>query len=198
MSGPPREVFDGADKLASMAALEFMGDAKRVAQGLEAMRGEGGSKVRWEWEWRCEGCDAACIPVRTESRCLCGHRMREHAPPGGPDGGRCACKSARCTCKGFFYIVAEGAWVLRCSCKHKHTEHDPVTKKCVKPGCRTCKGFHSPWNCNCGHPWASHRQQQVQRAANPLFSSLMADAISDVNNYDTLRRGQDPSSEGKI
>ena len=191
MSGagrPARAVFGGADELAQMAAREFMRDPGRVEQGLEAMRGErtGG---RWEWEWRCEACESACIPVRTESRCLCGHRMKEHAPPAGPGAGRCVCKSARCACKGFFYIVAEGAWVLRCSCKHKHTEHDPVTKKCVKPGCKDCKVFFSPWNCNCGHAWSQHTQRQVQRMSNPLFSSLMAEAIADVNNYDALKRG---------
>lgn len=53
-----------------------------------------------------------------------------------------ACTSAKCTCKKFFYIVAEGAWILRCRCKHKHIEHDPsgTPFKCSKPKCG-CSGF---------------------------------------------------------
>lgn len=30
-----------------------------------------------------------------------------------------SCAGKGCTCRGFFYIVAEGAWILRCRCKHK-------------------------------------------------------------------------------
>lgn len=58
----------------------------------------------------------------------------------------------------FFYLVAEGSWILRCRCKHKHTEHDcgPGPHKCLK--CAGCTGFDSPWVCNCGHNWASHQQ----------------------------------------
>lgn len=49
---------------------------------------------------------------------------REHAEHGTKcSGGR------GCPCKAFFYIVAEGSWILRCRCKHKHIEHDPVTHK---------------------------------------------------------------------
>lgn len=31
----------------------------------------------------------------------------------------CSCDGKGCACRGFFYIVAEGAWILRCRCKHK-------------------------------------------------------------------------------
>lgn len=78
--------------------------------------------------WRCGTCNHDCVPIRSESRCLCGHRFREHEGR----GGRCCCRSAKCACPAFYFIVAEGSWVLRCSCKHKHTEHDPVSKQCAK------------------------------------------------------------------
>jgi hypothetical protein len=68
---------------------------------------------------------------------------------------RCGCPG--CACASFFFIVAEGSWVLRCRCKHRHTEHDPVTRTCAKSGC-SCVAFHSPWVCNCDHPWADHEQ----------------------------------------
>lgn len=29
--------------------------------------------------WQCGGCDnRECVPIRAESRCLCGHRLKEH------------------------------------------------------------------------------------------------------------------------
>lgn len=30
------------------------------------------------WAWECTLCEQECVPIRTESRCLCGHRMKEH------------------------------------------------------------------------------------------------------------------------
>ena len=28
--------------------------------------------------WVCRTCQSECIPIRSESRCLCGHRLKEH------------------------------------------------------------------------------------------------------------------------
>jgi hypothetical protein len=109
--------------------------------------------------WVCSTCDAACVPIRSESRCICGHRLKEHKE-GGPGEHRCSARG--CACAGFFFIVAEGSWILRCACKHKHTEHDPASHKCAKPKCG-CARFHSPWVCNCNHPWAHHKQVLVER-----------------------------------
>ena len=39
--------------------------------------------------WVCTACDKACIPIRSESRCLCGHRLKEH----GNRSGTGACRS---------------------------------------------------------------------------------------------------------
>jgi hypothetical protein len=111
-------------------------------------------------KWACTECSNECIPVMRESRCLCGHRMKEHrSNPRNPLAFPCTSKSCKCT--HFFYLVAEGAWILRCRCKHKHTDHDcgPGPHKCTK--CAACSGFDSPWVCNCGHTWASHLQQSV-------------------------------------
>jgi hypothetical protein len=111
-------------------------------------------------KWACTECSNECIPIMRESRCLCGHRMKEHkSNPRNPLAFPCASKS--CKCAHFFYLVAEGAWILRCRCKHKHTDHDcgPGAHKCSK--CAACSGFDSPWVCNCGHTWASHQQQSV-------------------------------------
>ena len=120
-------------------------------------------------KWICNSCSNQCLPVIRESRCLCGHRMKEHSPSHtivksdskGPPNMPCAAK--KCKCQNFLYVVAEGSWVLRCRCKHKHIEHDcsraPFTclnQKCVKEN--LCQGFDSPWVCNCGHTWSTHSQ----------------------------------------
>lgn len=84
------------------------------------------------------------------------------------------CRNKSCNCESFFYIVAEGAWILRCRCKHKHIDHDPNTHQCKKPNC-ACEGFLSPWVCNCNHPWSDHRQKLITKeVANYSFDlSLM-------------------------
>ena len=131
--------------------------------------------------WRCRTCSRDCFPIRSESRCLCGHRLKEHTAPGASgfadcrcvdvfshgrlEPGRhqralCRCSRQGCRCTAFFYIVAEGAWVLRCRCKHKHTEHDPVSYRCSKAKCG-CAAFDSPWVCNCNHAWGDHIQARV-------------------------------------
>lgn len=107
-------------------------------------------------QWLCNHCKRACIPVRGESRCLCGHRYKQHK---FDTNGKCKCSVRNCQCGQFFFVVAEGAWVLRCRCKHKHTDHDPAKwpHRCTKRGCE-CNGFTSPWVCNCGHKWTEHTQ----------------------------------------
>ena len=111
-------------------------------------------------KWVCQECSNECIPVMRESRCLCGHRLKEHKS--NPKNKMSfPCSSKNCKCNHFFFLVAEGAWILRCRCKHKHTDHDcsPGVHKCNK--CTQCVGFDSPWVCNCGHTWASHTQNTV-------------------------------------
>lgn len=110
-------------------------------------------------KWACQECHNECIPVMRESRCLCGHRMKEHKH--STKDNKSPCASRGCRCNHFFYLVAEGAWILRCRCKHKHTDHDcgPGVHKCSK--CAGCAGFDSPWVCNCGHSWGFHKQQTV-------------------------------------
>ena len=117
-------------------------------------------------KWVCQECNNECIPVIRESRCLCGHRLKDHplkveTLQSGKEKVSFKCSSRNCACKNFFYIVAEGAWVLRCRCKHKHIDHDcskaPYScKKCNNPS--KCAGFDSPWVCNCGCVWGKHKQ----------------------------------------
>ncbi|KAL4422701.1 hypothetical protein ABPG75_008898 [Micractinium tetrahymenae] len=145
--------------------------------------------------WVCGTCQRECIPIRSESRCLCGHRYKEHQQD--HPVGAWSCGSKGCACRGFFYIVAEGAWILRCRCKHKHIEHSPATHACVKPGCG-CSAFDSPWVCNCDHPWADHKQIEVEKRNTSIMAGMMEAAAADINRWDLLRRGSDaPGGGGK-
>ena len=126
--------------------------------------------------WECDECATSCFPTNSESRCLCGHRLRDHPPvppaprPGArpPAAGKFtpwACTSGKCACRAFYYIPAEGQWMLRCVCKRKAVEHDPrPPHKSTKPPLNgvVCNGFSSPWVCNCGHPWSRHTQRFVE------------------------------------
>ncbi|GLC38988.1 hypothetical protein PLESTB_001781000 [Pleodorina starrii] len=145
--------------------------------------------------WVCGTCQRECVPIRSESRCLCGHRLREHDPASSKAASRC--KASKCSCRGFFFIVAEGAWVLRCRCKHKHVEHDPATRSCAKSGC-SCRSFDSPWVCNCDHPWSDHKQlvvvKQVVSVRDMLGGMSLAEVggggpAREVNDYGALKRG---------
>lgn len=122
-------------------------------------------------KWACQECLNECIPVMRESRCLCGHRMKEHKL-NSKDNITFPCSAKSCRCRHFFYLVAEGAWILRCRCKHKHTDHEcgPGVHKCLK--CSACGGFDSPWVCNCGHTWSSHKQQTVVITENNIAAEF--------------------------
>eukprot|EP00898_Chlorokybus_atmophyticus_P007443 jgi/Chlat1/76/Chrsp1S03029 len=113
-----------------------------MAGAAEAAGGEAAANTKTVISWACKGCERECLPVREESRCLCGHRLKAHNPSQHPKAYACA--DAKCKCPMFFYIVAEGSWILRCRCKHKHVEHDPVTHACAKATCK-CQRFDSPW-----------------------------------------------------
>ena len=135
--------------------------------------------------WVCNTCDKECIPIRSESRCLCGHRLKEHdeTQTDNTNGkGIVPCKHPKCKCKNFYFIVADGAWILRCQCKHKHTDHDPTGKDhpCLRNNCK-CKSFFSPWVCNCDHPWSAHKQILREKIFDPsrLFGGI--DNLQDLN-----------------
>jgi hypothetical protein len=114
-----------------------------------------GESTKECWVWRCKQCQQECVPIRSQSRCMCGHRLANHTT------STHGCTS--CKCPRFRFIVAEGAWILKCRCKHKHTDHAAAAPHaCSKASC-SCSGFDSPWVCNCDHPWAQHEQLLVTK-----------------------------------
>ena len=95
-----------------------------------------------------------------------------------------------------FHAVAEGAWILRCRCKHKHTEHDPITYACRKPNCK-CGVFDSPWVCNCNHSWSSHMQVRNSLGWDESYIGLWkvmhqvrVSLCSSTSGWDTVARAQ--------
>lgn len=123
----------------------------------------------------------ACLPRSVFNPC---HHLLPSALP-------CPCRSCKCggcACPRFFFVVAQGAWVLRCRCKHKHVEHDAASRACAKSTC-ACTAFDSPWVCNCDHAWADHVQQEVADAPSGGVASLLAAAAQEVNDWQHVQRG---------
>lgn len=81
--------------------------------------------------------------------------------------------------------------MLRCQCKHKAVEHDPVTHACKRGNCR-CDKFKSPWVCNCDHPWSDHYQEEVTMLYKPLTAQVDdSNDFSEINPWQDLKRGLD-------
>lgn len=82
--------------------------------------------------------------------------------------------------------------MLRCRCKHKHIEHDPVSLECTKAACAgKCERFDSPWVCNCNHPWSGHVQKVEVREFRSM-GEMMAEVAPEVNDWAAIERGRDP------
>lgn len=152
---------------------------ERAASGQAASTS--GRRLKWE----CTGCQRECFVIRAESRCICGHRYKDHSQAQG-----WGCQSNKCPCRRFFYIFAEGSFILRCRCKHKHTEHDPNTRACARADC-VCTRFDSPWVCNCDHAWGAHRQVEADAVQDGFMHS-----VAEINRWDLLRRGDDGDGGG--
>jgi Protein FAM221A/B len=169
------------------------------------------AEERHVWIWQCKHCQQDCVPVRSSSMCICGHRQQYHSRGSRP----CDFKCTKCACKQYSFLMTEGSWALRCRCKHKHTEHDPNSRACKKPQC-ACRRFDSPWVCNCDHAWADHEHLLVEKdvtlvrpkqsaGAGALAESTALQAANggmlglttgveggiapEVNNYSLLKRG---------
>ncbi|GJP43680.1 hypothetical protein CLOM_g3118 [Closterium sp. NIES-68] len=246
------------DLKATKATSSVPAEAEAKAQcGLESVEqaanaepeskdsNDASADLKAKFAWTCRDCDRSCLPVRDESQCICGHRLREHrlkplnqhisseamAPdqvadtqpsdknpelqklgslPGNPSDSpsdsssssspsrlsscglfQVVCGRAKCACESFFFIPAQGSWILRCRCKHKHVEHDPSSHRCTRPKC-SCDKFDSPWVCNCNHPWAHHTQRTNVLTRQQILRQRMEDMASpapEVNNVEALMRG---------
>ncbi|XP_043934985.1 protein FAM221B isoform X1 [Protopterus annectens] len=123
--------------------------------------------------WRCPENNWDCFRVGDESKCFCGHFLKEHQNYTG-QSVRVPCCMTSCRCKAFEFIPArpeevgefwhrkrpgfdESTWRARCRCKHHHEEHDPTTRRaCKAKGCQ-CWMFESDFLCAaCDRHWEEH------------------------------------------
>ena len=65
------------------------------------------------------------------------------------------CKRPKCVCPTFSHVPVFGSNDFKCLCKHSYTEHDPISKKCIKGMCG-CNKFSSAWTCSCGSKYGEH------------------------------------------
>mmetsp|Transcript_23228 Transcript_23228/g.58705 ORF Transcript_23228/g.58705 Transcript_23228/m.58705 type:complete len:836 (+) Transcript_23228:135-2642(+) len=131
------------------------------------------TSANFQMVWRCKKCDPAsstcCRLKPKKALCICGHKLCDHVfSKNGTIGN--GFRSKKGPCRAFKYHVQQGAWEVRCACKHKRVDHKPhmlpdgktqVFTCCGHvPGQRNkkcgCKDFEASWVCNCGHSWADH------------------------------------------
>jgi len=121
--------------------------------------------------WRLPNQTWDCIRVGDESRCFCGHSLKEHVDYKGPKS-LCPCTNASCYCPDFSFIPSRPEdvgefwlqrrpnfdptkWRAKCGCKHPHTSHKPTGLRSCNE-C-SCVKFESNFLCvACDKHWEEH------------------------------------------
>ena len=145
---------DGGTLLSEASYAELKQLAARAAK----------NRLYVTWRNMTSGMDCYCIGP--DSRCFCGHSYKAHAWY-NTESKKVFCRCADCRCEGFEYVTGHGAWWIKCTCKHAHTEHVNGRGACTHPGC-DCAKFHSSFSCACGAPWSEHAtvfETRSERAA---------------------------------
>ncbi|KAM8803524.1 protein FAM221B isoform 2-T2 [Rhynchonycteris naso] len=121
--------------------------------------------------WRCPHYLWDCFRIGDESKCFCGHLLREHQIISDIS---VPCNVSQCRCRMFCFIpscpeaVGEfwlrrragfdpKAWRAQCRCKHSHEDHAATrSHPCRIKGCR-CNCFELNFLCAaCDQSWESH------------------------------------------
>eukprot|EP00965_Chrysotila_dentata_P226651 6195543-Pleurochrysis_carterae.AAC.2 len=109
--------------------------------------------------WCSTKTGAECCRIASVCRCLCGHRLEDHAPVNKNNPRPTPCTN--CECRGYSFVPSRPeevgmwwlprrkgfdvrAWRAPCKCKHGHDAHDPRTRRCH--GC-ACASFVSDYVC---------------------------------------------------
>uniref|UniRef100_A0A670ITK4 Family with sequence similarity 221 member B n=1 Tax=Podarcis muralis TaxID=64176 RepID=A0A670ITK4_PODMU len=113
--------------------------------------------------WRCPEYLWDCFRVGDESKCFCGHLLKQRATV--------SCTLQGCKCQAFMFIPSRpeevgefwlrrrtgfdpAAWRAKCRCKHTHEEHTPNGARGC--GC-SCLAFTSNFLCAaCDRRWEEH------------------------------------------
>ncbi|XP_048204193.1 protein FAM221B [Perognathus longimembris pacificus] len=121
--------------------------------------------------WRCPHYLWDCFRIGEESKCFCGHLLKEHQIISDVF---VPCSESQCRCLMFCFIPSRPeevgefwlkrratfdpkAWRAQCRCKHNHEEHAATgTHPCKYRGCG-CKSFESNFLCAaCDRRWEDH------------------------------------------
>ncbi|XP_076791205.1 protein FAM221B isoform X2 [Arvicanthis niloticus] len=121
--------------------------------------------------WRCPHYLWDCFRIGDESKCFCGHLLREHQIISDLS---VPCNVSQCRCLMFCFIPSRPeevgefwlkkratfdprAWRAQCRCKHTHEEHAATgSHPCRHRGCY-CSSFESNFLCAaCDRRWEEH------------------------------------------
>uniref|UniRef100_A0A8C5VBU4 Family with sequence similarity 221 member B n=1 Tax=Microcebus murinus TaxID=30608 RepID=A0A8C5VBU4_MICMU len=121
--------------------------------------------------WRCPHYLWDCFRIGDESKCFCGHLLREHKIISDIS---VPCNVSQCRCLMFCFIPSRPeevgefwlrrratfdpkAWRAQCRCKHSHEEHSATgSHPCRHHGC-CCRYFESNFLCvACDRRWEEH------------------------------------------
>ncbi|KAL8204146.1 UNVERIFIED_CONTAM: hypothetical protein K2H54_068349 [Gekko kuhli] len=123
--------------------------------------------------WRCPEYLWDCFRVGDESKCFCGHQLKQHQIY-VERRATVPCTLPDCKCQSFMFIPSRpeevgefwlqrrtgfnpATWRAQCRCKHTHEEHAPLgSRACGAPGC-SCMAFTSSFLCAaCDRRWEEH------------------------------------------
>nr|XP_028604062.1 protein FAM221B [Podarcis muralis] len=123
--------------------------------------------------WRCPEYLWDCFRVGDESKCFCGHLLKQHQVY-VDRRATVSCTLQGCKCQAFMFIPSRpeevgefwlrrrtgfdpAAWRAKCRCKHTHEEHTPNgARGCGARGC-SCLAFTSNFLCAaCDRRWEEH------------------------------------------
>uniref|UniRef100_A0A8C4M383 Family with sequence similarity 221 member B n=1 Tax=Equus asinus TaxID=9793 RepID=A0A8C4M383_EQUAS len=121
--------------------------------------------------WRCPHYLWDCFRIGEESKCFCGHLLREHQIVSDIS---VPCNVGQCRCLMFCFIPSRPeevgefwlkrratfdpkAWRAQCRCKHSHEDHSAIgSHPCRVKGC-CCNCFESNFLCAaCDRRWEEH------------------------------------------
>uniref|UniRef100_A0A8C7BBN8 Family with sequence similarity 221 member B n=1 Tax=Neovison vison TaxID=452646 RepID=A0A8C7BBN8_NEOVI len=121
--------------------------------------------------WRCPHYLWDCFRIGDESKCFCGHLLKEHQIISDIS---VPCNVGQCRCLMFCFIPSRPeevgefwlkrratfdpkAWRAQCRCKHSHEEHTATgSHPCRVKGC-CCNCFESNFLCAaCDRRWEEH------------------------------------------
>ncbi|KAM5298467.1 LOW QUALITY PROTEIN: protein FAM221B [Ctenodactylus gundi] len=122
--------------------------------------------------WRCPHYLWDCFRIRDESKCFCGHLLKQHLIISDLS---VPCIVSQCRCLMFCFIPSRPedvgefwlkrratfnpkAWRAQCRCKHSHEDHAANgTHPCRHHGC-SCNCFKCNFPCaSCDRRWEEHK-----------------------------------------